>query len=338
MKANMICNQLEKLEQLKLISKGKLSRYLADPLNKEKATEFDQAQKAWAEQFKTVQGIVNNFLEEEMKWMSVVDTDNVQAFAKLPDVSTLDKLVQADKAKKNVNKIFGLASLMELTDDPVTSDITKNLMEALRNYDGTLDYEMIDQNVIKIRDDCYEFQLHLNKYSCYFTDENDGGHRSVAYKIKNYYDLYKDPEELFSNYDDFTESLSAMWAVDPRFNKPFTETKPIPDLTPTPVEVIAPEPPKPSIITSKVVMKIHNDCVLNNQDVAEGDQLRAHISAGMVAGEVRILHDLGVGGEMDTYAENGCPHIGNVIIGDFKIWEGGKCNPEQLTAALNFYG
>lgn len=44
MKASMICNQLGKLEQLKLISKGKLSRCLADPLNKEKASAFEDAQ------------------------------------------------------------------------------------------------------------------------------------------------------------------------------------------------------------------------------------------------------------------------------------------------------
>ena len=84
-------------------------------------------------------------------------------------------------------------------------------------------------------------------------------------------------------------------------------------------------------------MEIHNSCVLNNQDVAEDNQLRAYISAGIVAGEIKLLHTLGIGGEMDTYAHNGCPHVGNVIIEDFKIWENGKCNPEQLTAALNFY-
>lgn len=329
-KAKMICGQLEKLEQLKLISKGKLSQCLADPLNKEKAEEFNQAQKAWAEQFKTVQSVVKEFFDVEMKW-AVVDTDNVQAFAKLPDASTLDKLVQADKAKKEINKVFGVPGSESVSDEPVTADLTKSMMEALRNYDGTLDYEMISQNVIKIRDDCYEFQLHLNKSNYYFTDEDDSGHRSLPYQVESYCDLCKYPDELFSSYDDFTESLSAMWVADSKVKKPLLEA----DLTPISVEVVR---PKPSIVNSKVIIKIHNDCVLNNQDAAEGDQLRAHISAGMVAGEVRILHDLGVGGQMDTYAENGCPHIGNVIIGDFKIWEGGKCNPEQLTAALNFYG
>ena len=40
---------------------------------------------------------------------------------------------------------------------------------------------------------------------------------------------------------------------------------------------------------------------------------------------------------MDTYEHNGCPHIGKVVIENFMIWENGKCNPEQLVAALDFY-
>lgn len=302
MKASMICNQLGKLEQLKLISKGKLSRCLADPLNKEKASAFEDAQEEWYKQFKVVQGTMKQFIEEEVTFMNVTNT--------------------------NVN---------DAQSYPVPQTITNKLMKVLKDYDGTVEYEVVGQNIIKIKDDCYECQLHLDRYSYYFTDENDGGHRSMPYRVQNYYELYKNPEELFVSYDDFTESLSAMWAVDSRFNKPFTETKPIPDLTPTPVGIVEPEPPKLSILTSKIIMEIHNSCVLNNQDVAEDNQLRAYISAGIVAGEIKLLHTLGIGGEMDTYAHNGCPHVGNVIIEDFKIWENGKCNPEQLTAALNFY-
>lgn len=300
MKANMICNQLGKLEQLKLISKGKLSRCLADPLNKEKASAFEDAQEEWYKQFKVVQGTMKQFIEEEVTFMNVTNTNDVQFY-------------------------------------PVPQSITNRVCETLKKINAVYEYEIVGQNIIKIVDDCYECQLHLDRYSYYFTDENDGGHRSMPYRVQNYYGLYKDPEELFVSYDDFTESLSAMWAVDSRFNKPFTETKPIPDLTPTPVEIVEPEPPKLSILTSKIIMEIHNSCVLNNQDVAEDNQLRAHISAGIVAGEIKLLHTLGIGGEMDTYAHNGCPHIGKVVIENFMIWENGKCNPEQLVAALDFY-
>ena len=64
MKASMICNQLGKLERLKLISKGKLSRCLADPLNKEKASAFEDAQEEWYKQFK--QGNYENYHVREI--------------------------------------------------------------------------------------------------------------------------------------------------------------------------------------------------------------------------------------------------------------------------------
>lgn len=100
-----------------------------------------------------------------------------------------------------------------------------------------------------------------------------------------------------------------------------------------------PQTPKTrkSVVTAKVIDRIYNDAVSNKVSVADRDPNRSYITSGVVAGEIRLLRAMGVTGEMGTYFDHGCSHVGYIRVEDFVIWKDGECDYDQFAAAVEFY-
>lgn len=318
MNSMTICSIFRKLEDLKEYSKGKLTQCLADPTNESKLNQFKAAHKEWTEQFIRVQRAMLDFIDSEIGWMHTVDTDNIRSFSQL----------QGNSYGKDGNP-FITESTFSVPDKPVPQNITNRVCETLKKIDTVFEYEIVGQNIIKITDDCYECELHLDRYSYYFTDTVNGGHRSVAYYLQSYYLLYENPGRLYTDYYDFRHSVEASgW-------------KPIePDAAAkeSPTEL---QYPKPLQVTDQamvdIIKRIIDDAVANRNAADEGDINKSYITVGIVAGEVRLIHAFGIEGEMDSFQLNSCCCVKSVRIEGFTIWSDGKYNKEEVKKAIDFY-
>lgn len=327
-----ICSIFRKLEDLKEYSKGKLTQCLADPTNELKLNQLKAAHKEWTEQFIRVQRTMADFIDSETDWMYTMSTDDIRSFSQL----------HRDSCKKD-EKSFITESAFSVPDRPVPQNITNRVCETLKKIDTVYEYETVGQNIIKIVDDCYECELHLDRYSYYFTDAVDGGHRSVTYYLQSCYLLYEyeyeyeyeNPERLYTDYCDFRHSVEASgWKQPAELNTSAKES---------PTELQYPKPAEQALtqVTDRVMVdvikRIIDDAVANRNAVDEGDVNKSCITVGIVAGGVKLIYAFGIDGEMDTFWFNNCCCVKSIRIEGFTIWSDGKYNKEEVKKAIDFY-
>lgn len=321
MNSMTICSIFRKLEDLKEYSKGKLTQCLADPTNESKLSQFKAAHKEWTEQFSRVQRAMLDFVDSEIGWMHTVDTDNIRSFSQL----------QGNSYGKDA---FIAESTFSAPDRPVPQNITNRVCETLKKIDTVFEYKVVGQNIIKIVDDCYECELHLDRYSYYFTDAVDSGHRSVAYYLQSYYLLYENPGRLYTDYYDFRHSVEASgW----KLIEPDAAAKE------SPTELQYPKSAEQALtqVTDRVMVdvikRIIDDAVANRNAVDEGNVNKSCITVGIVAGGVKLIYAFGIDGEMNTFWFNNCCCVKSIRIEGFTIWSDGKYNKEEVKKAIDFY-
>ena len=311
MKSKEIYDVLVRLENLKQIARVKQYAHLNDPLNKQKKKAFEEAHKEWVDQFELSQNVMNKYISEED---SLFNTSQAEK-----KIDHLNELVHADQERKRT-MLGAMPEFCVKEVQPAPSRIRDMVIDAIRAHDKKIDCYAVDSNTIGFRNDIGTYEVRLFYHLYYFLDDLKGGHRSEIYHVKSYYDLRRNIQELLDNGTHF-QTCSFYASGD--FIIPKREG------------ILN---PKSSVVNSAIIQLLYENASLNIQNVAIGQSGVAMIASGLVAGAIQVLHKLGVDGEMNSYADNGCPHVGYIRVEDFEIWKDGVCNEEDFNAAKNFYG